>query len=133
MIRISARFLVGIMLSGCTFNNFQSGSFSTDYTFVQRETMVVDIPLKEEVSPIQPPAAITPTHPHIRFECGVYVPLTVPVPVKIDLKELEAATTSREINAITLRNIKEMRQQMLDYKDRQQKHYAEYVKRCVVR
>jgi hypothetical protein len=133
MIRNSARFLVGVMLTGCTFNNFQSGSFTTDYTLVHRETTVVDIPAREEMVPTQPPALLAPPHPHIRFECGAYVPLTVPAPVKIDLKELEAAASSKEINAITLRNIKEMRQQMLDYKDRQQKHYAEYVRRCVVR
>lgn len=121
------------MLSGCTFNNFQSGSFATDYTLVHRETMVVDIPVQEEMAPDQPSALVTTSHPHIRFECGVYVPLTTPTPVKIDLKELEAAASSKEINAITLRNIREMRQQMLDYKDRQQKHYAEYVRRCVVK
>ncbi len=69
----------------------------------------------------------------IKAECEVYEPLPVPRPARIDLEELQAAKTSKEVNAIALQNVKELHQQLTLYAQRSKAHYAEYVKRCVVK
>jgi hypothetical protein len=137
MIRISLRLLTGLLLSGCTFNNFQTGSFSTDFRSTHTDTRVVDVTVVEvpvkESSPPEVAIKHVTGNTRIRAECSVYKPLVVPEPVKIDFKELEAATTGKEINSITLKNIKDLRAQLINYRSEQHVHYTEYVKRCVVK
>lgn len=69
----------------------------------------------------------------IRPECGPYIPLPIPKPIRIDLAELEAANTSQEINAIALKNVKDLHLQYADFFARREKNYADYVRRCVVK
>lgn len=136
MIRLTFKLAMGILLTGCTVNNYHSGSLNTDYIFANSETTIVDTVLpKEEIKSNNTPHTLNTVqgNKHIRAECEVYVPLKVPEPIKIDFKELEKATTSQAINGVILNNIKDIRSQMMSFSIRQEKHYAEYVKRCVVK
>lgn len=78
------------------------------------------------------PAPQLPNKARIRPECGPYIPLPVPEPVRIDFEELAAAKTSQEINAIALKNVKDLHAQFKDFFARREKNYNDYVKRCVI-
>lgn len=133
MIRTSFKTFIALLLSGCTVNNIHIDSLGLDRVSTIRETTVVIDKQREQVAPAVVPAPVIHGNTHIRPECGPYVPLPVPEPVKIDLTKLQAAASGQEINAIVLQNVKDLRQQMQSYAGRSQKHYAEYVHRCVVR
>jgi hypothetical protein len=136
MIRTFCKLVIGLTLTGCTVNNFHPDSFSVAYkishrenTFVELEKQVVPVPVAPAVVPV-----VTVTgNTHIRPECGPYVPLVMPEPARIDFTKLEAAHSSVEINALILENVKAMRKQMISFASQQQKHYATYVQRCVVK
>lgn len=135
MIRMFCKLGLGLALTGCMVNNIHNDNYSVAYKISHRETTIVEV----EKQPDPAPASVVTAPPvingnmHIRPECGVYVPLAVPDPVKIDLAKLQEAPTTQAINAIILANVKDLRQQMISHSLRQQKHYAEYVRRCVVR
>jgi hypothetical protein len=117
-------------------NNFQPNSFSVAYKISHRENTFVEVEKQAVVAPVV--AAIAPVvtvtgNTRIRPECGPYVPLTMPEPARIDFNKLEAAHSSVEINALILENVKAMRKQMISFAAQQQKHYATYVSRCVVK
>lgn len=142
MIRTSLKLMVGVLLSGCTVNTYHQTSY--DPTFKTETTITQDIFLggvagtqetKEVTTPLPPPEVKTVVlgNIHIRKECAVYVPLPVPEPKRIDIKELDAAPTAQVINAIALANVKALHQQLKEYGEAQRKHYADYVKRCVVK
>jgi hypothetical protein len=136
MIRTFCKLVLGLTLTGCVVNNVHHTSYSAAYKFDHRETTVVELEREPVAVPVPAVAAPHPTvvgNTHIRPECGPYVPLSVPEPVKVDLTKLQAAASSQEINAIVLQNVKDLRQQMQTYAANSQKHYAEYVHRCVVR
>ncbi|BAW19322.1 hypothetical protein [Ralstonia phage RP31] len=138
MIRTTfSQVLFGVLLSGCTVNTYHSSTYEP--RFATRTTITRDVFLgvagveeKKEVKLATAPSA-PEGNAHIRPECRVYVPLPVPEPKRIDLKELEAAPTAQEINAIALRNVQALHQQLKEYADMQKKHYADYVRRCVIK
>lgn len=135
MTRISFKMFIGLLLSGCTVNNIHFDSLGAErVTTIRETTVVIDKERKHAASaPAVIPTPVVTGNIHIRPECGPYIPLPMPEPVKIDLTKLQAAASSQEINAIVLQNVKDLRQQMQSYAVQQQKHYAEYVHRCVVR
>lgn len=131
MTRLTLQIIAGVLLSGCTVNNFHDTAVSAgDRNYVEQDKHK-GIPSILETE--MPPTEITLGNFQIRAECKIYVPLPVPKPVRVDFKELEAAQTSKEINAIALRNVKELHLQINNYAAKQQKHYNEYVRRCAVR
>lgn len=134
---ISIRLVLGLALTGCTVNNLRVTSI--DFKSVP-EVVVVDTKKQMDagavnVTPAPAPKPIETVvgNIHIRPECDVYKPLPVPSPIRIDFKELEAATTSKEINGIALRNVKELHQQLLKYAEAQGRHFEDYKKRCVLK
>lgn len=133
MIRILLKIAIGLLLSGCTVNNFHAGSFSPTSVFLnstETTTIASNQPAQKVVETATQHGL---TQARIRPECGPYVPLPIPRPKQIDFKELDAATTGKEINAIALQNVKDLHQQINIYAARQQKHYGEYLARCVVK
>jgi hypothetical protein len=161
MMKSSFNLVLGLALSGCTVNNYHDGSFAehhratTEISIVQRDSSKITFIVDQDESPVadnlgkavdeqslpMPEAAVSdiPIPPPIignmrlKPECTLYVPLAVPKPVQIDFKELEAATTSKEINAIALRNVRQLHLQIKEFSVRQQRHYADYVARCAVK
>ena len=135
MIRLIAQLTVGVLLSGCTVNAYRNDKPKTDYNFTKHETIVVTTPPKlEELHPLsKEPVQIIHGNKRLRPDCEVYVPLKIPKPPKINLEELANNKTTIGINAIILQNNKAMYTMMLNYGMRQEKHHAEYVKRCVVK
>ena len=137
MIRLSLHLITGLVLCGCTVNNYHS-TMTTSYdqrTSAELFTAVdTSRDRNEPLAPLEPegtkPAA---GNLKIRPGCEIYVPLPVPKPVKIDFKELESAESGKEINAIALRNVRELHQQLNAYAAKQQKHYTDYVQRCAVK
>lgn len=130
MIRALLHLAVGLLLSGCTVNNFHSDIFSPSSFFVSLSEITTNTQGQKQ-SEVQTQTAVVQAR--IRPECGPYVPLPVPRPKQIDFKELDAATSGKEINAIALQNVKDLHQQINSHAARQQKHYSEYVSRCVVK
>lgn len=135
MIRLITQLAVGLLLSGCTVNAYRNDKPNTDYNFTKNETIVLTAPPKlEEVHPlIREPVQIIHGNKHLRSECEVYVPLKIPKPPKINFEELAKNKTTIGINAHILQNNKEMYTMMVNFGIRQEKHIAEYVKRCVVK
>jgi hypothetical protein len=135
MIRIFCKLVLGLTLTGCTVNNIHNDSYSVAYKISHRETTVVEV--KEQPAVAQTPVEVVPSvitgNTRIRPECGVYVPLPIPQPVRIDFKKLEQAETTKEINGVILDNVRDLNKQMIDYGLRQRKHHEEYVRRCVVK
>lgn len=135
MIRLSLQFMTGLVLCGCTVNNFHSTVTSYDQRSTELFATVETVQERNESS-VQVEAEevkVVTGNMKIRPGCEIYVPLPVPKPVKIDFKELEAAETSKEINAIALRNVKELHQQLNAHAARQQKHYSDYMRRCAIK
>lgn len=130
--------IVGLFLSGCTFTAYQPNHYNADFTLTKSDTLLItypsDLSSKEVISEtikVVEPVRVDKKTPHL--ECSVYVPIKFPVLIKIDFVQLEKAQTTKEINAILLKNIGDVRKQMIQYDEQQKKHYAEYVKRCVVK
>lgn len=135
MIRTFCKVVIGLTLTGCMVNNIHNDNYSVAYKISHREVTVVQAE-KQPTMASTPAVVASPVvvgNTHIRPECGPYVPLTVPEPVKVDMTKLQQATTSQEINKIILDNVKDLRAQMISFSLRQQRHYADYVRRCVVR
>jgi hypothetical protein len=125
---------IGMFLCGCTVNNFHSTTLTSIDSHSAPEVAVTTYEFHDSAeAELQIPIPATPRNLKISPECGPYVPLPVPKPVKVDFKELEAAGSGKEINAIALRNVRELHQQLYGYASRQNKHYGEYVKRCVIK
>jgi hypothetical protein len=134
MIRTFCKLVLGLTLTGCTVNNIHNDNYSVAYKISHHEVTIMgkEKPTQEAL----PPAVVSPVvtgNIHIRSECGPYVPLPVPEPVKIDMTKLQQAESSQVINKIILDNVKDLRNQMISFSLRQQRHYADYVRRCVVR
>ena len=137
MIRLSLQLLTGLVLCGCTVNNYHS-TMTTSYDQRSTTELLASVDtFRERSEPSHTTEAegvkVVPGNLKIKPGCEIYVPLPVPKPVKIDFKELESAESGKEINAITLRNVRELHQQLNSYAARQQKHYSDYVQRCVVK
>jgi hypothetical protein len=129
MIRKLLQFVTAMLLSGCTVNNFDS----TSLTIIRNDSAIEHTAsTHDSVEPSETTIQTDKKNLRIRPECAPYVPLPVPKPARIDFKELESAETGKEINAIALRNVKELHQQLFKYAVKQQKHYNEYTKRCIV-
>ncbi len=128
---------LGVLLSGCTFSSTQLTTLelhpAPEIELIEKVQSHKADQLVEKAATAIPLPAINTVNAAIRPECGIYIPLQVPSPVRIDFKELEAATTGKEINGIALRNVKELHQQMKNYAIAQQKHYSDYKKRCVLK
>jgi hypothetical protein len=139
MIRRSLQLIAGLLLCGCTVNNFSSTTTSSISNRLTAElvTSTYDFHESDEslIQPTDPgePAQTALRTSRINSDCMLYVPLPVPKPVKINFKELESAESGKEINAIALRNVRELHQQLNGYAAKQKIHYSEYVKRCVVK
>lgn len=126
--------VLGTLLTGCTVSNLHMTSVElppvAEIVLAERDqTRKAEIIVEKAVTSILPPSG----NYSIRPECGVYVPLPVPNPIRIDFKELDAAATSKEINAIALRNVKELHQQLKNYASAQLRHYGDYKQRCVLK
>lgn len=137
MIRLSLHILTGLVLCGCTVNNYHS-TMTTSYDQRSTTELLASVDtFRERSEPSFIAEAegvkVVPGNLKIKLGCEIYVPLPVPKPVKIDFKELESAESGKEINAIALRNVRELHQQLNSYAARQQKHYSDYVQRCVVK
>ncbi len=137
MIRLSLHILTGLVLCGCTVNNYHS-TMTTSYDQRNTTELLASVDtFRERSEPSLIAEAegvkVAPGNLKIKPGCEIYVPLPVPKPVKIDFKELESAESGKEINAIALRNVRELHQQLNSYAARQQKHYSDYVQRCVVK
>ena len=130
MISKLLQIVTGLLLSGCAVNNFSSTALTNVGTNNATELVTSAYVLHEQ---IEAPLQSMMGNLRINPECNVYVPLTVPKPVQINFKELESAESGKEINAIALRNVKELHQQLYSYAAKQKVHYGEYVKRCVVK
>lgn len=129
MIRTSLKVMVAVALSGCTVNNIHHSSYSeANHLSVANAVSVTEWVKEQEKSP----APVVNGNMQIHPNCGAYVPLTPPAPVEIDLNELKQAQTTTEINAIVLRNVKDLNRQMKIFAIKQEKHYAIYVKKCVI-
>lgn len=135
MISLPFKIAVGVLLTGCTVNNMHLSSIvdlhpPAEIILAEKvQTHRAETIAQNAINPILPVAGNT----HIRPDCDVYVPLPVPKPTRIDFRELAAAATTAEINAIALRNLKALHVQMNGYAADQQKHYANYKKRCVIK
>lgn len=145
MIRLTLQILTGLVLCGCTVNNFHS-TVTTSFDQHSTEFFTSEESFKEQRETSTSTSASTNTsgvnastdtaeitadkNIRVKPDCGIYVPLPVPKPIKIDFKELETAKTSKEINAIALRNVKELHLQLNAYSVRQHKHYNDYLQRC---
>lgn len=135
MISRSAQVVLGLLLSGCTVNTYHTTKFEPRLrteTTITRDVFLGVAGIEEKQTVKVPEPAVT-GNAHIRPECGVYQPLPVPEPVRIDFKQLDAAPTAKDINEIALSNIKALNEQLTTYSKNQKKHYADYVKRCVVK
>lgn len=133
MIRLTLQILTGLVLCSCTVNNFHS---TVTTSFDQRSTELystVETVREHGESSVKQNTTTIEGNPKIKPECEIYVPLPVPKPARIDFKELAAAETSKEINAIALRNVKELHLQINEYAVKQQRHYDEYLKRCITK
>lgn len=131
---LSAKVLLGFFLTGCTVNNLKLTS--VDYKSIP-EIVVIETtrPVELEARNVdpKPEKGTVVSEAKIRPECELYVPLPVPQPKRINFKELDAATTSKEINGIALKNVKELHQQLLHHGEAQRRHYDDYKKRCVLK
>lgn len=134
MIRTSFQVLVGVLLVGCTFNTYTTTSYDAHpgKAQVRRAASAPAVETKENKQASKTPVVVN-GNKRIRPGCIEFVPLPVPEPVKVDLKELEAAQSPQEINVIALRNVKALHRQMTNYAAEQKKYYDDYVKRCVIR
>lgn len=134
MIRLIYKVALGVVLSGCSLTTHRHAPPNSDYFFNQNETIIINpLPNVEKLDPVVPmPVQIIHGNKHIKPECGLYEPLKIPKPIKIDLNSL-AGKTNLEINAIVLKNNKDMFTTLVDFGIRQEKHYANYLKRCAVK
>ena len=138
MIRLSLQIMTGLVLCGCTVNNYHNTMTTTSYDQRSATELFASVDTFRERSETSPATEaegtkVVPGNLRIKPGCEIYVPLPVPKPVKIDFKELESAESGKEINAIALRNVRELHQQLNSYAARQQKHYSEYIQRCAVK
>lgn len=131
------KILVGIALAGCTINtvyvdqDIPSIKQSVDITI----PIVTDKVLEPDAKPVVTPTPIEPkevlkTPTPTKARCGNYRPPPVPKPARIDLKELEAAASDIEINAIALKAVKRLHKQLENYATEQEASYDNYVRRC---
>lgn len=144
MIRISIQLAVGIALAaGCTITTYQTNYTPQYHAEVGVEVAkhnvllgtVPEIP-KDAIAPPAAQSAMNNTiigNTRLRPGCKIYVPLPVPEPVRVDFSQLAAAKDAKEINAVALNNVRQLHQQLTDYAEQQKTHYANYVKRCVVK
>ena len=134
MIRLSFKIIGGLLLAGCSVNNMHLASINTvsfsspEAEQIQKETLST-IP---NIAPTLPPPVIVTGNTRIRPGCVEYKPLPVPKPIRIDMKQLEAAETAEEINVIVLSNVKKSHILITQYATQSSKHYADYKRKCVI-
>lgn len=112
--------LLGMFLSGCTYNTTVVSTSSENYYSYQNES-------KHDVQVVssEKKVSTTPT-----AGCEVYRPPEIGKPKQINLDQIKNAPDDAHVNKLLLDNIAQLHAQIKNYQKLQQAHYEKWRKQC---
>lgn len=125
---------IGLVLVGCTINpthypSDRNASPPFSISFVVPNGNGSDTRNTSNAEPAESIESVDPVE-IAKSKCKTYVPLPVPKPARINLEELKATRSTKELNAVLLRNVKQLHGQLTTYAKQADKHYKDYLRKC---
>lgn len=115
--------VLGVFLSGCTYNTTVVSTSSESYYSYQSES-------KSEVQLVSSEKQVSNLLP---AGCDVYKPLDIGKPKQISIEQIKKAPDDAQVNKLLLENIAQLNAQIKNYQKMQKAHYDNWLKQCTRR
>jgi hypothetical protein len=130
MFKTTIHLILGLFLSGCTFDNSRHTSWLHSVPLANESIVVInqktnkDAPESGVLVDIEKEQVNKPI-----IGCEIYTPLTLPALVRIDLDESRKATYERSMEMLG-ENIEAIHKQMAEFRSLSRNHFSAWRKRC---